>query len=99
MAIPETSAITDLPFLNWCCGTAPDVRRQMLGSWDSHFGNMIPFTRRVITRVEWTEHGVVIHGEGNFKVTKDHVIVTAGFLEEMSSDGVVQNPYWHSATM
>jgi hypothetical protein len=92
-------AITDLPFLNWCCGPASRVREQILQDWNTHFRAKISFTRRTVTRVDWTDRGIVVRGEGNFEVTKHHVVVTTGFLEEMSGDGVVQNPYWHSSTM
>jgi hypothetical protein len=92
-------AITDLPFLNWCCGPAPTVRDQIMRDWNAYFRKRIPITRRTVTRIQWTDQGIVIRGEGDFEVTKDHVLVTTGFLEEMSGDGVVQNPYWHSSTM
>lgn len=92
-------AITDLPFLNWCCGTAPAVREQIKRDWDRYFASKITSLPQTVRRVEWGDDGIVIHCDGKAPVTKDVVIITSGFLEEISGDGTVQSTYWHSATM
>lgn len=91
-------AITNLPFLNWSCGPVTGVRRQVLKQWKA-FESKITTIAQSVNRIEWTASGILIHTETKPTLTKDLVVVTTGFLEEISGDGVAQNTYWHSSTM
>ena len=91
-------AITNLPFLNWCCHQASEVRGQIKDEWDDRFGKKIPLVRQAITRIESSASGVVLSGP-DFHAERDLAVVTVGFLEDMITSGPPQNTYWHSATM
>ena len=92
----ELRAITDLPFLNWVCGPASEVRTRILDQWNRHFQDHAePMIKATVTAFEEIGSEIHIHCKDRKNPIRRHrAIVCMGYEKDHDALEIGCPQYW-----
>jgi hypothetical protein len=87
-------AMTNLPFLNWTCASAPEVTKQILRQWKDDFASKVASVDSTVTKVREVGGGVEVECQ-NGEILRAHVaVLTTGWSREKPVGSFRGPSYW-----
>jgi hypothetical protein len=87
-------AMTNLPFLNWCCQTADRVVAHLWEQWQEDFSGKVRIEKQRVLGFEESHTSIHAVCESGAKISADVVVVGTGFLPERTLGTVKSPDYW-----